>query len=58
MPIEIDELRIRMTVDGDSATGGPGTGGGRSGLSQTERNELLADCVEQVLRILRDREER
>ncbi|MFV0436034.1 MAG: DUF5908 family protein [Desulfopila sp.] len=61
MPIEIKELHIRVTVEGsgqnpDGRAGGreedPGPAGGE------KRDELVAECVEQVLEILRNRTER
>jgi hypothetical protein len=54
MPIEIRELVIRATVDsGDERRPRPETeaAGG-------DRTELIEECVEQVLDILRKREER
>ena len=56
MPIEIRELVIRATVE-------PGGGAGQqksTGKQEAgkEREELIAECVEQVLEILRKERER
>ena len=51
MPIEIKELVIRAIVD-------PEGGGTSAALPEEDRRQLVADCVEQVLDILRRREER
>ena len=48
MPIEIRELVIRTTVQ-ESAGGEASGGGGGS----TEREDIIADCVEQVMTIFR-----
>jgi hypothetical protein len=58
MPIEIRELHIRVSVsppvDGRPA-GAPGPAAGAEGDG---RQALVAECVEQVLQVLRDRRER
>ena len=53
MPIEIKELVIRATVE---QSGADKKAGGRE--SGKDRSELVAECVEQVLEILRKRGER
>lgn len=61
MPIEIRELHIKVAV-----TEGPGGGtaaGGLPGVAPDAAGEqaqqaLVAECVEQVLRILQNRTER
>lgn len=57
MPIEIRELHIKATV---GATGTKEEQGGTSGSSneQMDRTKLIAECVEKVLQILRDKKER
>lgn len=58
MPIEIKELHIRVSVNAPAAAkpaGAPGTAPGAEG---EPREALVADCVERVLEILRDQEER
>ena len=54
MPIEIKELLIRTKVDesrGGAAQQGPAS-------SDTERQAIVAQCVDQVMQLLRDKEER
>ena len=53
MPIEIRELVIRTTVQESAG----GKTSGRDGGSE-DREEIIADCVEQVMAILREQEER
>ena len=61
MPIEIKELHIRVTVNtsqsrqpsGDSVTSGTAGIGGND-----TKDALVAECVEQVLRILEHKMER
>jgi hypothetical protein len=58
VPIEIKELHIRVSVNaptGGKPAGAPGPDpGAEGGAGQT----LVAECVEQVLQILRDKKER
>ncbi|QLQ30514.1 MAG: hypothetical protein HZT40_01520 [Candidatus Thiothrix singaporensis] len=63
MPIEIRELHIRVAVSAAPAPapGNPPGGGTRPApaAGQTpDKDALVAECVEQVLEILRNREER
>jgi hypothetical protein len=57
MPIEIKELHIKVTVNTPSAevtpkvSGAPAEGGG-------DANSVVAECVEQVLEILKQKSER
>ncbi|MES3020486.1 MAG: DUF5908 family protein [Pseudomonadota bacterium] len=57
MPIEIRELHIKVAV-----TAPPGQGGTPAGAPQAEggqsQDAIVAECVEQVLRILQNRMER
>lgn len=62
MPIEIRELHIRVAVNAAPA---PAPGNPPSGARPTpaagqtpDKDALVAECVEQVLEILRNREER
>lgn len=58
MPIEIRELHIRVSVSppaGGKPAGAPGPAAGAEGEGRTA---LVAECVEQVLQVLRDRKER
>jgi len=61
MPIEIRELHIKVRVDSHDATG-PAGGGGGAGTSgnggESDRESLVAECVEQVLHVLRQKLER
>lgn len=63
MPIEIKELHIRVTIDaspGKQSAGSRTTsaGGGASPDTGAAKDALVAECVEQVLRILNNRMER
>jgi Family of unknown function (DUF5908) len=56
MPIEIKELHIRVSVTapaGDRPAGAPGPG-----PDADARQTLVAECVDQVLQVLRDQRER
>jgi hypothetical protein len=61
MPIEIRELHIKVAVTegpggGTGAAGQPGAGHAAAG--DQAQQALVAECVEQVLRILQNRTER
>jgi hypothetical protein len=60
MPIEIRELHIRVAVSAPAgsaaAPGQPAPGAAAGG--EPERQALVADCVEQVLRIIQNKMER
>ncbi|MFL9912280.1 DUF5908 family protein [Paraburkholderia sp. RL17-337-BIB-A] len=63
MPIEIKELHIRVTVaglpPGTSANAGHGGAHDASHDAQgAAKDELVAECVEQVLHILQAKKER
>ncbi len=53
MPVEIKELVIRIVVDSSSAAGG-----NASPVELPDYQQLVRDCVEQVLRILKREQER
>ncbi len=53
MPIEIKELVIRATIDPKGETRE-----GHGGKPDRLREDVVAECVEQVLEILRRRRER
>ncbi len=63
MPIEIRQLIIRATVE-EEPPAGPGkpsasaTSRSSPGASATERARLIAECVDQVMEVLREQEER
>lgn len=63
MPIEIKELHIKVAVN--AAPGGQATeaksvagGGNKSENSGSDKDEIVAECVEQVLQILQHKLER
>ena len=62
MPIEIRELVIRATVEEEGAqtSAKPGAPGGKSspGSGGAERAQLIAECVDQVMEVLREKRER
>jgi hypothetical protein len=64
MPIEIKELHIRVSVSGDGSGGAkkPATGAAAKGEESAghgaAKDEIVAECVEQVLQILQARRER
>ena len=51
MPIEVRELVIRAVVEGDRSPQ-------RESDSPVQREEIVTECVEQVLEILKNRQER
>lgn len=59
MPIEIKELHIRVTVNTSETTptpsGTPDVSTKQPGVDQTA---IVAECVEQILQILREKTER
>ncbi len=58
MPIEIRELHIRVSVSAPAGGRPAGAPGGDPGADAAGRQALVAECVEQVLEVLRDRRER
>ena len=63
MPIEIKELHIHVVVDATSngqlsvsQQGGAGSSGGGNNIDGKE--VIIAECVEQVLQILQNKQER
>lgn len=58
MPIEIKELHIRVSVSTPAAGNPGGAPGPDPGAEGDARQALVADCVEQVLEVLRDQRER
>jgi hypothetical protein len=61
MPIEIKELEIRVAVSGGAPEGANAAQGGAKGGAATggrAADEIVAECVEQVLRILQAKRER
>jgi hypothetical protein len=63
MPIEIKELNIRVAVSGTPPPSAQRVQGGKPGQEGHEahgvgRDEIVADCVEQVFQLLQARKER
>lgn len=58
MPIEIKELHIRVSVNASAGAKPAGAPGPAPGADGEARQTLVAECVEQVLEILRDQRER
>lgn len=61
MPIEIRELQIKVTVNQPQQTGSTGAGGAAppSGPGKAQAaDKLVADAIEQVLEIMRNKNER
>lgn len=57
MPLEIRELNIRVNVGGDaSGTDAPRSQG--SDAAASDKDAMISECVDEVLRVLRDRKER
>ena len=55
MPIIIDEVVISVEVSNQAAGG---AGAGAAPASTQDKQTVVAECVERVLAILREREER
>lgn len=58
MPIEIMELVVRASVGNTNQTGQAGYESGSSDVGEASRRQIVQDCVDQVLDILRERQER
>ncbi|WP_207431418.1 DUF5908 family protein [Sabulibacter ruber] len=63
MPVEIRELHIKVVVtEGASGSTGAGSSGAAgmatSAMGGEDREALIAECVEQVMHLLQEREER
>jgi len=52
MPVEIRELVIKTTLIEDNKSSG------KSIISKESKEELVSDCVEEVIRILNEEKER
>jgi hypothetical protein len=57
MPIEIKELHVRVSVTAPSAGDRPAAAPGPAADADA-RQALVAECVDQVLQVLRDQRER
>lgn len=61
MPIEIKELHIRVAVNNaknDASNAKQTLAGTRSGIKQEDRSAIIAECVEQVMQVLKQMSER
>ena len=59
MPIEIKELHIKVSVTPPSApNAAPAPQQPQGGAQGTDKETLVAECVEQVLQILQQKSER
>lgn len=61
MPVEIKELVIRVSVsEGAGAQGGQQGAAGQqsSGGGSESKEQIVAECVEQILEILKNKNER
>ncbi|WP_020160894.1 DUF5908 family protein [Methylobacter marinus] len=59
MPIEIKELHIHVSVDTSPGAKPAGAGKNAIGADNDEvREAIVAECVEQVLQILQNKQER
>lgn len=56
MPLEIRELHIRVNVAGEGAA--PSSGAPASASGGDDKDRILSECVDEVLRVLRERKER
>ena len=55
MPVEIRELVIRAEVNPQQ---GDGKGAGQGSGAVSDREQIIRDCVEQVMEIIQQKEER
>ncbi len=61
MPIEIRELHIKAVINQGGQTVGANAGNGSQGNASADvpdKEDIVAECVEKVLAILRDKIER
>jgi hypothetical protein len=59
MPIEIKELHINVAVSSESPKKpAEAEKAASAALGKDDKNALIAECVEQVLKIIRDKVER
>lgn len=59
MPIEIRELVIKATVDGSQSPAGAASAAGKgTSSSSSAAEELIQECVNKVLAILQEKNER
>lgn len=58
MPVEIRELVIKATISNESDSNGGGISGNTGGNESAPGEELIKVCVEKVLEILKEKNER
>ena len=58
MPIEIRELNIRVSVNQSPAEQGSPAGGGAQGGGGADKDQIIAECVDQIMEILKNKNER
>lgn len=58
MPIEIRELNIRVSVSQNQQEQGSAPASGGPAQEFLDKDELIAECVEQVMELIRLRNER
>jgi hypothetical protein len=58
MPIEIKELHIRVSVNAPASGPAPAAAAAAGGGGPADQQALVAECVEQVLQILQQKQER
>lgn len=58
MPIVIQEIHIKAVVDESSRQSGGNTQSGGNDASSTSKNEIIKECVEEIMRIIKEKTER
>ena len=58
MPIEIKELHIKAVVQEENSSQSNATNGNASSANSNRIDTIVAQCVEQVLTILKEKQER
>lgn len=60
MPIEIRELNIRVSVNQSPAEQGSPAGGSsaQGGGGGADKDQIIAECVDQIMEILKNKNER
>lgn len=58
MPIEIRELNIKVSVTQNQPEQDSAPSSGSTGGSMPEKDELISECVEQVIELIKQKNER
>ncbi len=58
MPIEIRELNIRVSVSQNQQEQDSGSAGGTMARGVPDKDELISECVEQIMELLKMKNER